>query len=207
MNKLPLAAGALAVLLGLAGAAPLALSQVASQDPQSVKSGAYKVDPYHTQVGFSVSHFGFTEFSGFFSGASGTLRLDPANPSESKLNVSVPVQSVTTTVSKLDDELKGQQWFDVAQFPSATFTSTRITQTGRGAATIDGDLTLHGVTRPVTLEAHFVGAGVNPLNKAVTVGFEATGTVRRSEFGVKTYVPLVGDDVRLTIAGAFELQP
>ena len=207
MKKLPLAAGALAVLLGLAGAAPLALSQVASQDPQSVKSGAYKVDPYHTQVGFSVSHFGFTEFSGFFSGASGTLRLDPANPSESKLNVSVPVQSVTTTVSKLDDELKGQQWFDVAQFPSATFTSTRITQTGRGAATIDGDLTLHGVTRPVTLEAHFVGAGVNPLNKAVTVGFEATGTVRRSEFGVKTYVPLVGDDVRLTIAGAFELQP
>jgi|HubBroStandDraft_3_1064219.scaffolds.fasta_scaffold52886_2 polyisoprenoid-binding protein YceI len=207
MKKLPLAAGALVALLGLVGTAPLALSQVASQDPQSVKSGAYKVEPYHTQVGFSVSHFGFTEFSGLFSGASGTLRLDPANLTDSKLDVSIPVQSVTTTVSKLDDELKGPQWLDSAQFPAATFTSTKITPTGRGGATIAGDLTLHGVTKPITLEAHLVGAGVNPLDKAVTVGFEATGTIKRSEFGVKTYVPLVGDDVRLTIAGAFELQP
>ena len=207
MKKLPLAAAALAALLGFVGAAPLALSQVASQDPQSVKPGAYKVDPYHTQVTFSVSHFGFTEFSGFFSGASGTLRLDPAKPSDSKLNVSIPVQSVATTVSKLDDELKGPQWLDPAQFPAATFASTKITPTGRGAATITGNLTLHGVTRPITLEAHMVGTGVNPLTKAVTVGFEASGTIKRSEFGVKTYVPLVGDDVRLTIAGAFELQP
>ena len=77
---------------------------------------------------------------------------------------------------------------------------------GHDAARVDGTLTLHGVSEPETLTVHFVGAGVNPLDKKYTVGFEAVGTIRRSQFGVKTYVPLVGDDVRLSIAGAFELQ-
>ncbi len=197
-------AGALAAAL-LAASAPNALAQ-ASSDAASVKAGTYKVEAYHTQIGFSVLHFGFTPFSGFFSGASGSLKLDPAHPSASALDVSVPVQSVTTTVGQLDTELKGAQWFDAAQFPNATFKSTTIVLVGKDRATITGDLTLHGVTRPVVLNAHFVGAGVNPLDKAYTVGFEATGTFKRSDFGVKTYVPMVGDDVTLTIAGAFERQ-
>lgn len=197
--------GAAAALLSLAG--PLqAQAQVASQDPKAVKAGTYKVEPYHTQVGFSISHFGFTDFSGFFSGASGTLQLDPAKLGVTKLDVSVPVTSVLTTVSVLDDQLKGDQWFDTAKFADATFVSTKVTPTGKGTATIVGDFTLHGVTKPVTLKARLVGSGVDPLDKTFTVGFEASGTIARSDFGVKQYLPLLGDEVRLSIASNFKLQ-
>jgi len=204
--KQSLIAGTVVALVSVV-AAPRAIAQEASAPAvKSIKAGSYKVEPSHTQVLFSVLHLGFTKFSGFFSGASGALELDPANPAADKLDVSVPVQSVLTTSSKLDDELKGAQWFDAAKFPTATFTSKKITPTGNGTASISGDLTLHGVTKPITLNARFVGAGVNPLSKAETVGFEATGTIKRSDFGVKTYVPLVGDNVDLNIAGAFELK-
>lgn len=205
LMKMSFVSGTIATLLCVAAAAPSAMAQ-ASQDPKSVKEGTYKVEAYHTQFGFSISHFGFTDFSGLFSGASGSLQLDPAKPSASKLNVSIPVQSILTTVPAINDEMKSDKWFDTAQFPTATFTSTKITLTGKGTAAIAGDLTLHGVTRPITLKARFIGAGVNPLDKADTVGFEATGTIKRSDFGVKMYLPMIGDDVRLTIAGAFELE-
>ena len=196
------------MLLALAMTAPQASAQqVATQDPTAVKAGSYKVEPYHTQIGFTLSHFGFSEFSGFFSGASGTLVLNPARPAASKLDVSLPVQSVLTTVPQLDSELKGDKWFDAAQFPTARFTSTKVTQTGKETATIVGNLTLHGVTKPVTLTAHLVGSGVNPLDKSFTAGFEATGVIKRSDFGVSQYLPLVGDEVTLRIAGAFVLQP
>lgn len=172
----------------------------------SVKAGTYKVESYHTQVGFSLSHFGFTNYSGLFSGATGSLHLDPANPGTNKLEVTIPVQSIQTTVPVLTDELKGEKWFDVAKFPQATFTSTNVTFGADGTATIAGNLTLHGVTRPIVLHAHFVGAGVNPIDKAYTVGFQVSGTIKRTEFGVSQYAPALGDDVELTIAGAFELQ-
>ena len=171
----------------------------------SAKPGSYKVESYHTQVGFSISHFGFTNYSGLFSGATGTLQLDPAKLGTSKLDISIPVDSVTTTVSKLSDELKGDQWFDTAKFPKATFVSTQVVPTAEGA-TVTGNFTLHGITKPVVLHVRFIGAGVNPIDKAYTVGFEATGTIKRSDFGVKTYLPAVGDEVQLNIAGAFEQQ-
>ncbi len=204
--KNSLFAGALSVVVCLAAAAP-ALAQADVKDAKAVKAGTYKVEPYHTQINFSLSHFGFTNFSGVFSGASGTLKLDPAKPEDSKLQVAVPVNSVLTMVPKLTEELKGDKWFDAAKFPTATFASTKITPTGKDEATIEGDLTLHGVTKPVTLKAHFIGAGVNPIDKAYTVGFEAVGALNRTDFGVKTYAPMIGDDVTLNIAGAFELQP
>jgi polyisoprenoid-binding protein YceI len=183
-----------------------AQAQAPSRDPAAVKAGTYKVEPYHTQVSFTLSHFGLTEFSGFFSGASGSLKLDPANPGADKLDVTIPVDSVLTTVPKLTGELKGDKWFDAAKYPSAEFTSMKVTLAGKASAIISGTLTLHGVTKPITLKAHLVGAGVNPIDKAYTVGFSATGTIKRSAFGVSAYVPYIGDDVRLTIAGAFELQ-
>ena len=171
----------------------------------SAKPGSYKVESYHTQVAFSISHFGFTNYSGLFSGATGSLQLDPAKLGTSKLDISIPVDSVTTTVSKLTDELKGDQWFDTAKFPKATFVSTQVVPTAEGA-TVTGNFTLHGITKPVVLHVRFIGAGVNPIDKAYTVGFEATGTIKRSDFGVKTYLPAVGDEVQLNIAGAFEQQ-
>lgn len=172
----------------------------------SVKGGTYKVESYHTQVGFSLSHFGFTNYSGLFSGATGSLQLDPAHPGDSRLEVTIPVQSIMTTVPPLTDELKGDKWFDVSKFPQATFTSTSVKVGADGAATIAGNLTLHGVTKPIVLHAHLLGAGVNPIDKAYTIGFQASGTIKRSDFGVSLYAPALGDDVELTIAGAFELQ-
>ena len=183
-----------------------ATPQVSSRDPKTVKAGTYKVDPHHTQVIFSISHLGFTNFSGFFSGASGTLQLDPSNLSASKLEVSIPVSSVLTTVAVLDNQLKNDQWLDVAKYPNATFTSTNVTPIGKDSATITGDLTLHGVTKPITLKAHLIGSGTNPLDKSFNVGFEAVGTIKRSDFAIKQYLPLLGDDITLKIAGAFVLQ-
>ena len=194
----------IALALGLATAGVAVAQAPAPHDPSRVEAGTYTLDPNHTQVAFTVSHMGFSNYTGLFSGASGELTLDPKAAGASTLNVSVSVASVMTTSPKLDAELKSAQWIDAAQFPVMTFVSTKVVPDGADKATVTGDLTLHGVTRPVVLRVTFVGAGTNPLNKKVTVGFEATGELKRSDFGVKTYVPLIGDALHLTIAGAFE---
>lgn len=193
-----------AALLAVTIVLPTAHAQQApSRDPAAVKAGSYKIDPDHTQITFSLSHLGFSEFSGQFSGASGSLKIDPAKPEAAQLKVTVSVPSIQTTVPKLTEELKGKDWFDTATYPQATFTSSKITPTGSGTATIAGDLTLHGVTKPVTLTARLIGSGINPLDKAVTVGFQAKGTIKRGDFGIKKYLPVLGDDVQLLIDAAF----
>lgn len=180
---------------GTASAAPL---------PADLKAGNYVVEPGHTQVVFSLLHFGFTTYSGLLSDASGTLKFNPKHLDKTKLDVAVKIASVETTSSVLDGELKSADWFDTARFPTATFVSSKVTPTGEDEADIAGSLTIHGVTQPAVLHARFVGAGVNPMDKAYTIGFEGTTTVKRSTFNVSKYVPMVGDDVKLTIAGAFE---
>ncbi|MCX5614206.1 YceI family protein [Bombella saccharophila] len=190
----------------LACSAPLtAFAQVVT-DPAQVQAGYYKVEPLHTQVSFSVLHLGFTVYEGLFSGASGVLLLDPRQPESSSLTVSVPVASVQTTSSKLTEELKGKDWLGAEQFPKAEFVSVSVKRTSNGDALVSGNLTLHGITRPETLHVHFIGAGVNMLDKKYTVGFDATSTIKRSEFGIKTFVPYISDEVELKIAGAFERQ-
>lgn len=200
--KFPKGSTAIAATMAIAAAGAAS----AAPTLRSVKAGTYKVESYHTQVEFSVSHFGFTYYSGFFSGATGSLDLDPKNLASSKLNVVIPVRSIMTTVPILTNQLMGGNWFYVEKYPQATFTSAKVTPAANGEFTIRGNLTLHGVTRPVTLHAHFVGAGVDPIDKAYTVGFQAQGLINRLDFGVSMYAPAVGEDVRLTIAGAFELK-
>ncbi|MGU3285121.1 YceI family protein [Methylobacterium mesophilicum] len=195
-----------ALALSIVAAAPALAQTPPTRDPAQIQAGTYAVDPYHTQVGWRVSHMGLSNFYGGFSDVSGSLILDPKSPANSKLSVKIPVAAVTTPVGKLTDELKGDQWLDAGKYPDMTFVSTKIAPEGKDKAKVTGNLTLHGVTKPVTLDVTLVGAGANPLNKKYTVGFEATGTLKRSEFGVKTYVPLIGDDLHLTIAGAFERQ-
>ena len=189
-------------VLALAVAAPIAAQ--ATQSPLAVKAGTYKTDPNHTLVGFDVNHFGFTEFFGMFPGATGRLTLDPKAIAATKLDVSVPIARVSTTNATLDGELRSAEWFDAERYPSARFVSARVTPTGPRTAKITGTITLHGVSRPLVLDATFGGAGANPLSKAYTVGFQASGHLKRSDFGVSKYVPLVGDEVKLTISGAFE---
>ena len=204
MSK-PLLFAAVLTAAALPFAAPAAFAQgAADTNPAHAKAGVYAIEPTHTRVMFSLSHLGFTTWYGEFTGASGQLTLDPAHPSESRLDVTIPIANVTTTNAKLDGELRGPAWLDAEKYPVASFHSTSITPTGAGEADVAGALTLHGVTRPLVLHAHFNGAGVNFISHAYTTGFEVSGTIQRSDFGVKAYVPAVGDATRLIISAAFE---
>lgn len=199
-----LTATALVAAIGLSAVAGAHAQVPGSPDTAAVQGGAYAVEPAHTRIQFSVDHLGFSTWYGDFTGASGTLRLDPKAPAASKLSVTIPTASVSTTNTTLDGELKSADWFDAARYPTITFVSTKVTPTGKSTAQVAGDLTFHGVTRPVVLQARFHGAGTNPLSKAYTTGFDVTGKIRRSDFGVTKYVPIVGDEVNLVISGAFE---
>jgi polyisoprenoid-binding protein YceI len=199
MKHLPIFAS-----LVLAAVTTAPLTAQATHDPATVPTGTFRSDPNHTLVTFDVNHFGFTEFYGTFPKATGTLTLNRDAVRDGFVDVTVPIARVSTTNETLDGELRSAEWFDAQRFPTARFVSRRVVRTGPRSARIEGSVTLHGVTRPMTLVADFRGAGVNPLSKAYTVGFKATGHLRRSDFGVAKYVPLVGDDVTLTIAAAFE---
>jgi polyisoprenoid-binding protein YceI len=195
---------ATAAVLGAVLLAGSALAQAASQNPQTVAGGTYAVEPFHTRVQFSVTHFGFTRYWGDVSGVSGSLVLDPKKAAADQIKVSIPVSSVSTTNGKLDEELKSPMFLDATAYPTITFVSTSVKATGPTTADVTGDLTLHGVTKPVTLKAKFNAGGANPMSKKYTVGFDAHGVIKRSEFGVKTFVPMVSDETEITISAAFE---
>lgn len=193
------------ILIALALAAGLpAMPLLAATAPDTVQSGSYVVEPHHTRVQFAVDHMGFTEFYGDFSGPSGTLELNVQAPAHDRVDISIPTGSVSTTNATLDEELRGTQWLDAAANPTIHFVSDHVVPGGSGHAQIFGTLTLHGVSKPVVLDARFHGAGINPLDKAYTVGFDATAHILRSDFGVKTYLPLIGDSVEIRISAAFE---
>jgi polyisoprenoid-binding protein YceI len=200
--KLPLPP-AMAVALLAAAPSPAGVAT----DPATVPAGTYRIEPSHTRVQFTVSHFGFTDWWGDFTGVSGTLVLDPRRLAASRVDIAIPVASVSTTNATLDGELRSADWFDAARYTAIRFVSTRIVRTGAAKATIYGNLTLHGVTRLVALDAHFVGAGLNPLRKTYTAGFNATASIRRSDYGVKMDLPLVGDETQIRISAAFEKAP
>lgn len=174
--------------------------------PADVKAGTYAVEPNHTQVMFSVSHMGISPFAGTFSGASGTMTLDPANLAATKLTVSIPVASVQTTSDQLSGELRSADWLDAGKFANATFTATSVTPHGDNMAMIAGNLTLHGVTKPATIMAHFFGAAQNPMSKKDFIGFIGRMMIKRSDFGVTKYVPMISDETVLIINAAFEKQ-
>lgn len=175
-------------------------------DPSRVTGGEYSIDGGHTQIVFSYSHFGLTDNIGVLSGASGSLSLDPASPNDAKLTVDVPVNTIRTTIARLDEEFLGPNYFDVEQFPTAHFESTSVVADGE-SATITGNLTIKGVTKPAVIDAQFFAAGPNPFNKKETVGFTGKAMIKRSEFGLGAAVPMVSDEVELGIMVAFEKVP
>ena len=194
-----------AALLSVSALSSAAFAQAtANNAPASVQEGAYTVEPNHTRVLFAVSHMGFTTWYGEFTNVSGTLNLSPKSVANSTFEIHIPTNTVSTSNAKLDGELKDAQWLDAAKFPEIVFKAKQIERTGDKTAKVTGELTLHGVTKPVTLDVTFNGAGTNPLDKKYTVGFEASGAIKRSDFGVKTYVPLIGDDVKIIISAGFE---
>ena len=195
----------IAAAVALAAPAFAQMPALGTADVSRVAAGTYKVDGGHTQVLFTVNHLGISEYTGQFTKPTGTLVLDPANPAKDKVEIVFPIAQVSTTVGALDEHLKKPEFFDAAKFPEGRFVSTKVTVSGK-TATIAGDLTLKGVTKPVVLAARFVGVGANPMTKKANVGFAATTTVKRSDFGISYGVPLVSDEVKLTINAAFEAE-
>jgi polyisoprenoid-binding protein YceI len=165
----------------------------------SAQAADYKIDPSHTHVLFMVNHLGFSNMIGVFAETAGTVAFDPAHADASKLSVVIKTASLQTQFGPRDADLKGADWFNVAEFPEMTFTGKSFTKKDEKTGTVTGDLTLLGVTKPVTLEVIFNKAGVSPVSKADTVGFSARGAFNRTDFGLKTFVPYIGDKVDLII--------
>ena len=195
--------GALAGLALLGASAQAGQAPVPSQPAPEVRAGAYTLDKSHAKILWSTSHFGFSTYHGEFTKFDAQLTLDPARPERSRLVVDVDTRSISTNDPALDKHLNAPDFFNTAKFPGATFRSTAVRRTGPAAASVTGDLTLLGVTRPVTLDVTFNKAGENPVSKAYTAGFSAEGVIRRTEFGMSTYAPAIGDQVKLTISGEF----
>jgi polyisoprenoid-binding protein YceI len=172
-------------------------------DVKRVASSTYAADPSHTVVAWQINHFGFNNYIGLAGGGAGTLKLDTANAANDTVAIELPVSQIITTSAKLTGELAEERFFDAAKYPTVKFVSTKVVANGTSAQ-IYGDLTLHGVTKPIMLRARFTGAGNNFYTHKDTIGFEATGHINRSEFGMGGYIPLVGDEVQLLISVAFE---
>lgn len=199
----------LAVAVPLIAQMPMAAP--GAPDPARVTAGTYNVDPGHTLIQWRVSHLGFNDYFGIFGDSTGTLTLDPKNPNAAKVDITIPVAKVTTASAGLTEHLLrpgkdgGKPDFFGASPADARFVSTQVSAMGNRAK-ISGNLTLNGVTKPVILDATFAGAGKGPPQAGgkETVGFHATSSIKRSEYGIGYGIPMVPDEVKLDISVAFE---
>jgi polyisoprenoid-binding protein YceI len=185
----------------------LSTSSNAATDPKTAPMGSYIIDPDHTSVTFKISHLGFSFYTGRFDKIEGTLDLNATAPEKSGLDVNVYTNSVDTNNVKLEEELRGDKFFDVLKFPRATFHATKIEQTSASSAKITGDLTLKGQTHSIVLDTKLVGTGTYPFANKQVVGFTATTSFHRSDFGISNLLPMVGDEVILEIEAEFDQTP
>jgi polyisoprenoid-binding protein YceI len=158
---------------------------------------SYTIDPEHTYPNFTVSHLGFSTLHGRFGKTSGKLTLDREG-NTSSVEVIIDAASLDTGFDKRDKHLRSPDFFNVVEFPEITFKSTKVRLQGKGAV-VEGDLTIKGVTRPVTLNVASINCGVHPFNKKQVCGFDAEATIKRSDFGIEYALPAVGDEVGLEI--------
>jgi polyisoprenoid-binding protein YceI len=163
----------------------------------------YTLDPDHTQVHFSWSHFGYSHPGANLGLGHGTLVFDEQHPERSSVQVSLPLSTLDTQVAALDMHLRQADFLDAAKYPQVTFHSTQVQPLGGNRFRVQGDLAIHGVTRSVTLEATLNRIGVHPMSQRQSIGFDATTQIRRAEFGVGADVPDVSDEltVRITTEG------
>jgi polyisoprenoid-binding protein YceI len=178
-----LAAAALALATTVAFAAPL----------------TYKIDANHTDVVASWSHFGFSNPIAHFGKVDGSITYDPAKVGDSKVEVTIPLSGLNSHVPDFDDHLRSDDFFDAANHPNITFKSTSVKSAGKDKLTVAGDLTIKGITKPVILAVTINKLGVQPMAKREAAGFEATTTIKRSDFGVGKYAPNVSDEVKISI--------
>lgn len=197
-----------------AKAADAAATPAAAAAPNTAPAGAYKIDKTHASVTFKVNHLGMSNYTARFTGIDGALAFDPANPAAMSVEASVDTKSIETDYPNsdvnFDAELSGAKWLDAAKFPKITFKSTKVETTGANTAKVTGDFTLHGVTKPLTLDVTFNGGYASAaMDPNPRIGFSATGKIKRSEFGLGFGVPApgstfgVGDDVSIIIEAEF----
>ncbi|HZW14968.1 MAG TPA: YceI family protein [Brevundimonas sp.] len=194
------AAASLSLLAGGAVVAEAALTQA----PAEVQGGAYGLDSDHGKITWSVSHLGFSTYTGQFVNVEADLTLDPADPSAATLTASIPLTDVDSNSDGLDAHLQTADFFDTANHPVATYVSRSVTvdPTDASRATVLGDLTLRGVTRPVTMTVRFNQAGPS-MGGTYRAGFDGMATIKRSDFGIDFALPALGDEVTLQIEGEF----
>lgn len=155
----------------------------------------YTVDPGHTVVTFGWNHFGFSNPTARMEKVDGTLMLDAADITKSSITITLPLDGLHSGVEKLDEHLKSPDFFDAAKYPIITFTSTKVVKTGAETLKVTGDLTIHGVTKAETLNVKINKIGENPMMKVAGAGFDADVVIKRSDFGVTKYVPMVSDEI------------
>jgi polyisoprenoid-binding protein YceI len=193
----------LAVLTGiLALAATLALAQTSarSSTQTSTQTSTWTSDPMHSEVDFSIEHMSVSRVHGRIGNVAATILLNDADISQSTVTATIGVSTIDTGVPARDTHLKSDAFFDVAKFPAASFASTGVTKNG-GGLTVTGNLTLHGVTKPVVLNVEGPTAPVPGMDHKLHSGFTATTTISRTAFGIGSKFPaaMVGDEVKLTI--------
>jgi polyisoprenoid-binding protein YceI len=178
------------------------LSVFAAESAKAPPAEKYAIDASHSAVVFGWNHFGFSNPTARFDNIEGSLLLDKADLTKSSISVTLPLQGLDTSVAKLDEEPKGPDFLDVAKYPTITFKSTKVEKAGESGLKITGDLTAHGVTRSVTLDAKVNKIGIFEIPgviKAEAAGFDATTVIKRSDFGVTKYIPAVSDEIPVRI--------
>ena len=173
----------------------LAMHQTLAQTTET-----YKIDPEHTRISFTVNHLGFSDMPGFFTGVKGTLRFDPNEASNAEVNVTIDPKSIDMGHKFLESKLQGADYFNSSRYKTIRFKSTKVERLDGYRGRLTGDLTMIGVTKPVTMQIVFNKKGWNGYAGAEAVGFSASGKISRSEFGMKTLLPDVGDEINFKIA-------
>lgn len=181
---------------------PIALIALGATS-SSFAAETYRIEKTHADLLFSIDHAGFTQKHGCFRDFDGTLQYDAAKPENSKVEVTAKTASIDTMLEVRDKELRGEMFLDSAKYPEMHFVSTKVVPGANQELRVEGILTLHGVTKPITLNAKLNKAAPNPFDKRPTLGFTATGSLKRSDFGMTNFIPVVGDEVMLKMEVEF----
>ncbi len=164
------------------------------------QSSTFDFDKSHTEIYFKISHLGYSTTIGRFDTFEGSLSFDEQNPANSSVEVTIPVSSINMNHKPKEDHMQKDDFFDSANHPNITFASSSVTVVDDSTLAVNGDLTIRGTSLPVTLDVTINKVGKHPFKDDYVAGFTANTTIKRSDYGVSAYLPLVGDEVKITIS-------
>lgn len=175
----------------------------ADADISKAPAGTYALEKNHGSIVFKVMHMGYAPYVMRFNDFDAEITLDPTKPENSSVTATIIPASLDSHNQQLTQHVSGAEFLDTEKFPNITFKSTAIEKTGPNKGKITGNLTIHGVTKPVVLDTTFHAGGIHPMMKKYDIGFTATTTIKRSDFGVSGFLPLVGDEIPVEINAEF----